>query len=62
MCVPFSAFELPRRDTRRILRRFKKMGLAEFYRGLMSEEMDQVAGSGYCITKEGEKLAKQLEL
>ena len=38
---------------RRACRSLRKKGLAEFYRGLMNED-GQVAGSGYCISTEGE--------
>lgn len=58
-CTSFRQIEidagLSRKVVRDSCRALRKDGLAEFYRGLMTEECD-VAGSGYCITEAGKKL------
>ena len=58
MCYSFSYIAHKGLDTkavRKACRSLKKKGLAEFHRGLMTEE-NEVAGSGYCISSEGVKL------
>ncbi len=56
MCVPFkpimSATELDRKTVRRTVRALARKGLAEYFRGLWSED-GQPAGAGYCITRAG---------
>lgn len=55
MCVSFAYIAYNKRDikaVRRACRSLRRKGLAEYYRGLMTDE-GEVAGSGYCITLAG---------
>jgi hypothetical protein len=56
MCVRFWTVEQstgrPRREVRLAIRALARKGLAEYHRGLMTEDGD-LAGSGYCITPAG---------
>ena len=62
MCVPFlpimSHTELDRKTVRRNVRALARKGLAEYFRGLWSEETDLPAGAGYCITRKGRALSE----
>ena len=49
------------KEVRRGCRSLRRKGLAEFYRGLMTED-GQVAGSGYCISSKGCDLVDELKL
>lgn len=40
------------KEIRKACRSLKRLGYAEFHRGLMSED-GEVAGAGYCISEEG---------
>ena len=57
-CVPFAPIqwqtELDRATVRRCCRSLRRKGLAEYYRGLWSDE-GIPAGAGYCITYDGLK-------
>jgi len=61
-CVPFkpvietTGYE--RKEVKRYVRALARKGYAEFFRGLTTEDGD-FAGSGYCITKEGEAFLVQ---
>lgn len=66
MCVGFKylsgvEYNLDVKAIRRGCRSLRRKGLAEFYHGLMNED-GEVAGSGYCISSEGNELAEELEL
>ena len=56
MCVPFRIVmvhtELERAVVRRHIRALARQGLAEYFRGLCTEE-GELAGAGYCITTKG---------
>ena len=56
MCVPFAPLEeqtgLDRKTVRRHVRALARQGLAEYFRGLWSED-GTPAGAGYCITDAG---------
>jgi hypothetical protein len=58
-CITFSWIaddtKLGLKEVRRAARSLRRKGLAEFHRGLMTED-GQVAGSGYCISKAGQAL------
>lgn len=62
MCTPFSTIMfdtgLDRGAVRVCCRYLAKRGLAEFYRGLVTDE-GEFAGSGYCITKQGQKILQE---
>lgn len=64
-CIGFDWIEgdtnLSRKEVKKAVHSLKEKGLAEFYRGLMDDD-NQVAGSGYCISKKGVELAEKLEL
>lgn len=47
--------KLEEKEVRKICKRLRELKLIEYMRGLMDEE-GQVAGSGYCITYDGQKL------
>ena len=55
-CVPFAPLEAKtgydRRTVRRFVRQLARKGLAEYHRGLCTED-GEFAGAGYCITTEG---------
>jgi len=58
VCVSFSYIagdgnRLSTKEVRIACRSLRKRGFADFYRGLMNED-GEVAGSGYCITREGQ--------
>lgn len=59
MCITFSWIvddtKLTLAQVRRSCRALRKKGLAEFYRGLMTED-GEAAGSGYSITRAGESV------
>ncbi len=63
MCVPFAPLmahtELDRKTVRRNVRALARKGLAEYFRGLWSEETDLPAGAGYCITRKGRTLCEE---
>lgn len=40
------------KEVRRVVRQLARKGLAEFYRGLFTDD-GMLCGSGYCITKSG---------
>ncbi len=65
MCVPFRVIEhdtgFDRRTVRVHVRRLARKGLAEFHKGLWSEDGGP-AGAGYCITKAGVKLEADFPL
>ena len=56
LCVPFAPVEAAtgydRRMVRRYVRALARKGLAEYFRGLCTED-GEFAGAGYCITKAG---------
>lgn len=57
-CAAFSQLErdgLDRKAVRRGCRSLRKKGLAEFYRGLMTDD-GIPAGAGYCISESGRAL------
>ena len=60
MCMPFRPLmdrtELDRKTVRRNIRALARKGLAEYFRGLWTEDGDP-AGAGYCITVAGQRLA-----
>lgn len=64
-CIAFDYIlgetKLPLKEIRNACRSLTKKGLAEFYRGLMTEE-GEVAGSGYCISYEGQKYLSPCDL
>lgn len=45
------------REVRRITRHLARKGLAEYWRGLSTDE-GEFAGAGYCVTPEGRALAE----
>ncbi len=49
---------LNRKTVRRHVRALARKGLAEYFRGLWSEETDQPAGAGYSITHKGRALCE----
>ena len=55
-CTPFAPIEAitgyDRRVVRRHVRSLARKGLAEYFRGLCTED-GEFAGAGYCITKAG---------
>jgi hypothetical protein len=59
-CVPFHVLSGEPRDAaatkevRRIVRQLARKGLAEYYRGLFTDD-GMLCGSGYCITKSGRR-------
>ncbi len=59
MCVPFAPLmnhtELDRKTVRRNVRLLARLGLAEYFRGLWTED-GAPAGAGYCITRKGRDL------
>lgn len=64
MCVGFKYLSDEGTDiktVRRACRSLRRKGLAEYYRGLMTED-GEVAGSGYCITDLGHEVVEVLEL
>jgi predicted transcriptional regulator len=62
MCVPFapimSTTGLDRKHVRRCIRGLARKGLAEYFRGLFTED-GEMAGAGYCITREGRALVEK---
>jgi len=58
MCIPFApivrGLKLDRASVRRSVRVLARKGLAEYYRGLWTED-GEPAGAGYCITPAGIK-------
>ena len=62
MCMPFaplmSATELDRKTVRRHVRALARKGLAEYFRGLCTED-GEMAGAGYCITRAGRALVEK---
>ena len=50
---------LNRREVRLAVRRLARKGLAEYHKGLWSED-GEPAGAGYCITFEGQDKLKEL--
>ncbi len=62
MCMPFLPImdrtELDRKTVRRNIRALARKGLAEYFRGLWTEDGDP-AGAGYCITTAGRVVATQ---
>lgn len=58
MCVPFATLSGEPKDSaetkevRRVVRQLARKGLAEFHRGLFTEDGD-MCGSGYCISDKG---------
>lgn len=64
MCVHFRALIMEtgydRSKVRRYVRALARKGLAEYYRGLWSDD-GRPAGAGYCITRKGVDLAKETE-
>lgn len=63
MCTPFLPImdraELDRKTVRRNVRALARKGLAEYFRGLWTEE-GAPAGAGYCITRKGRDLCRTL--
>lgn len=61
MCISFSYIEgetkLGLKTIRKACRSLARRGLAQFFRGLMTED-SEVAGSGYCISYDGELFLK----
>lgn len=59
-CLSFwpieQATELSRRDVKRSVRALFRKGLAEFHKGLCTED-GEFAGAGYCITPAGMEIA-----
>jgi DNA-binding MarR family transcriptional regulator len=47
------------KEIRRCVRALARKGLAEFHKGLFTED-GHLAGAGYCITRQGLSLAKEL--
>lgn len=62
MCVGFNPIvkrlEMQRSDVRRIVRHLARKGLAEYWRGLWSDD-GQVAGAGYCVTEAGQSALQE---
>ena len=62
ICMPFAPImahtELDRKIVRRNIRALARKGLAEYFRGLTTED-GEIAGAGYCITKAGRMLAEK---
>ena len=56
MCTPFAPIQnhtgYDRRTVRRYVRALARKGLAEYFRGLCTED-GELAGAGYCITVAG---------
>lgn len=58
LCVPFRmisgapANSPETREVRRVVRQLARKGMAEFHRGLFTDDL-MLCGSGYCITNEG---------
>lgn len=56
MCVPFRTIEqstkLSRTHVKRSVRALARIGLAEFHKGLCTED-GEFAGAGYCVTPAG---------
>ena len=65
LCLHFKtimdATGLDRKMVRFQVRALARKGLAEYFRGLFTED-GEVAGAGYCITKEGMKTIETLML
>ena len=63
LCVPFAPVEAitgyERRYVRRCVRALARKGLAEYFRGLVSEDGD-FGGAGYCITDAGLEAYQEL--
>lgn len=63
MCLSFRPIiedtGLDRKTVRKCCRSLKRKGLTDFYRGLMNDD-NNVAGAGYCITREGINLIDNL--
>lgn len=61
-CVPFKpiiqATGFDRSKTRRIVRLLARKDLAEYWRGLCTDDGD-FAGAGYCITNAGQALLEE---
>ena len=59
MCMPFKplmdATGLDRKTVRRNIRALARKGLAEYFRGLWTED-GEMAGAGYCISCKGREL------
>jgi hypothetical protein len=64
MCVPFRVVErdteFPLSDVRRSIRALARKGLAEFHKGLSTED-GEFAGAGYCISNAGLKAIEEME-
>lgn len=62
-CVYFRTIarkvEMEVQQVRRITRHLARKGLAEYWRGLWTEDGD-LAGAGYCITDKGREIANAL--
>lgn len=62
-CTPFRPIEqdtgYDRRTVRRYVRALARKGLAEYFKGLTTED-GEFAGAGYCITREGSSLIESL--
>ena len=60
MCIPFAPIcrdtGYDRRTVKRYVRALARKGLAEYHRGLCTEDEGGFAGAGYCITKAGQKV------
>lgn len=64
MCVSFSYLAdngLTIKEVRRACRSLRRKGLSEFHRGLMNDD-GEVAGSGYCISRDGEALINPCDI
>ena len=61
ICMPFAPIEnatgYDRRTVKRHVRALARKGLAEYFRGLCTED-GELAGAGYCITKNGRSVVK----
>lgn len=61
-CFPFAPISdetgLDRKRVKFICRSLRRKGLAEFYRGLWTDE-GEPGGAGYCVTRAGRTLAAE---
>ncbi len=61
MCYTFARVakktRLPAAKVRIAARSLTRKGLMEYTKGLISMQTDMLAGSGYCVTKQGAELA-----
>ena len=53
--------KLSRKEVQKACKVLREKGLIQFFRGLMNDE-GQVAGSGYCISAEGQKHANPCDM